>query len=310
MKQGTPRADLDAIGDFKDALQTVLSHIPVRARRLLLTTPGVEATVPMIRGVWGAALHRLDRQAYREAFEGGANASSRTPGYILRPAPPDPDTAPAIEWISLGPALACDSALVNAWKMAARMGLGPRRRPFDIRSVISLHPGRDAQTGKTPAPAWTLDKAVAGSPIRENDPCALVFNAPLRLIRKSRIVSRPALRDIVIGGLRRVRALAPETIRHEMKRLWEPSLDIAEKTNARAWRGQRLDLIRWSARQQTEIELRAVAGSIELPDGPGPLLPLFAALQWIHIGKGASIGLGQLTLRQSRISKNMESPTP
>lgn len=299
MSQAISRNNLESIPDFKDALQTVLSYISVRARRLLLTTPDVTATVPMIRGVWGAALHRMNRQAYRDVFEGGANGASRTPGYILRPAPPDPDTAPAVEWISLGSALACDSILMDAWKMATQMGLGANRHPFDIRSVVALHPENDGRPGQTSAyvPAWTLDKDVSAMALKENTPCTLIFNAPLRLIRKGRIVSKPALRDIVIGGLRRLRALAPESVQSDVNKIWGPSLDIAEQTKARPWRGQRLDLIRWSARQQTEVELRGVAGSITLPDGPGPLLPLFAALQWIHVGKGATIGLGQLIMQ-------------
>ena len=296
MEQKTPRRDLDAISRFKEDLQTVLSHITIRPRRILLTTPGVEATVPMIRGVWGAALHRLDRQVYRDVFEGGANESDRTPGYILRPAPPDPDTAPAIEWISLGCGLVHDSLLIDAWKIGSQMGLGANRQPFDIRSVMALRPGNDVRSEQAPTFAWTLDQAVSDMALNENTPCALVFNAPLRLIRKSRIVSRPTLRDIVIGSLRRLRALAPESVHNDMKKLWEPSLGIAEQMRTGVWRGQRLDLIRWSARQQTEVELRGIAGSIELPDGAGPLLPLFAALQWIHIGKGAAIGLGQLII--------------
>ncbi len=297
MSQAISRNDIESTVDFKDALQTVLSHIPVRARRLLLTTPGVTATVPMIRGVWGAALHQLDRQTYRDVFEGGASTSGRTPEYILRPAPPDPETAPAIEWISLGSALDRDSILVNAWKMAAQMGLGANRSPFDIRSVVALHPEKDVRPDKAPAPVWTLDKTLSAVALKENTPCALIFNAPLRLIRKGRIVSRPSLRDIAIGGLRRLRALAPEPVQSDVNKIWGPSLDIAEQTKAQAWRGQRLDLVRWSARQQTEVEMRGIAGSITLPDGPGPLLPLFAALQWIHVGKGATIGLGQLIVQ-------------
>ena len=157
MEQKTPRRDLDAISRFKEDLQTVLSHITIRPRRILLTTHGVEATVPMIRGVWGAALHRLDRQVYRDVFEGGANESDRTPGYILRPAPPDPDTAPAIEWISLGCGLVHDSLLIDAWKIGSQMGLGANRQPFDIRSVMALRPGNDVRSEQAPTFAWTLD---------------------------------------------------------------------------------------------------------------------------------------------------------
>ena len=35
---------------------------------MLLETPGVEATAPMLGGVWGAALHDLDPAAYAAVF--------------------------------------------------------------------------------------------------------------------------------------------------------------------------------------------------------------------------------------------------
>lgn len=297
MNKGVQRSSHRVTTDFEDSLRTVLSHISICPRRLLLTTPDVVATVPMIRGVWGAALHDLDKEAYRDVFEGGRDESSRTPSYLLRPAPPDPDTAPAIEWISLGCALAYDPVLWDAWNIAAEMGLGANRRPFDIRSIIELSSENDPTVEKACTPVWTLDKAADNMVLDVNTPCTLVFNTSLRLIRKSRIVSRPTMRDIVIGGLRRLQSLVPESIQTDTKQLWGPALDIAGQINTEAWRGQRLDLTRWSARQQAEIELRGVAGSIELPDGAGPLFPLFAALQWIHIGKGTTIGLGQLSIQ-------------
>ena len=40
-----------------DVLRELLAQVLVWPRRLLLRTPGLEATVPMLRGVWGAALH-------------------------------------------------------------------------------------------------------------------------------------------------------------------------------------------------------------------------------------------------------------
>ena len=47
-------------------------------------------------------------------------------------------------------------------------------------------------------------------------------------------------------------------------------------------------------RQESELDLHGVAGSLELPRGPGELWPLLAAAQWLHLGKGTIMGLGQL----------------
>ncbi len=282
-------------------LGALLSQIVVRPRRILLDTPGVEATVPMLRGVWGAALHGLDADAWQTVFEGSGGGAMRTPSYILRPAPPDPAIAPAVEWISFGPALAYDVVLRRAWDVASGMGLGPDRRRFYLKTMVRLRPNQDPSANDDTAPDWTLDHAAVSPPVVADEPCELVFDAPLRLIRGGQLVTEPSLPDIVLGGLRRLRALLPRDAQADLRQLWNPVLQIAGRLSARRWRGGRLDLVRWSARQQAELELRGVAGAIELPAGAGPLLPLLIALQWVHIGKGTVIGLGQLHVRSPGI---------
>ncbi len=282
-------------------LGALLSRLTVRPRRLLLDTPGVETTVPMLRGVWGAALHGLDADVWQIVFEGIRDGAMRTPGYVLRPAPQDPEIAPAVEWISFGPGLAHDAILQRAWDVASGMGLGPDRRRFYIRTMVRLNPNHDSIQNQDTDSDWTLDHAAIPSPFVADEPCEVVFDVPLRLIRGGRLVTEPALPDIVLGGLRRLRALLPRDAQADLHRWWNPVLQAAGRISARPWRGRRLDLIRWSARQQTELELRGVAGAIELPAGAGPLLPLLAALQWIHIGKSTVVGLGQLRIRSQGI---------
>lgn len=280
-------------------LRAALSKVVIRPRRLQLETPGVTATVPMIRGVWGAALYGLDIDVWATVFEGRGARSLKTPGYILRPAPPDPATAPEIEWIAFGPARGYDQVLRRAWDVASGMGLGSARRRFFIKAMLGLNPDLSPTKERDTFPDWTLDRAATALEAHAvvDGPCELVFESPLRLIRGGQLVTRPTLPDIVLGGLRRLRALLHPDARADLHRVWEPTLRSVGRVPARAWRGRRLDLVRWSARQQVEVEVRGVAGSISLPRGAGPLLPLLAALQWIHLGKSTVVGLGQLSIR-------------
>jgi hypothetical protein len=73
-------------------------------------------------------------------------------------------------------------------------------------------------------------------------------------------------------------------------------LERARTLPAESWRGRRLDLVRYSGRQKAELEMRGVSGYLDLPEGPGPLWPLLAAAQWLHLGKGAVVGMGQLVV--------------
>lgn len=71
-------------------------------------------------------------------------------------------------------------------------------------------------------------------------------------------------------------------------------LEAADSLPSGPWRGKRLDLVRYSGRQREEIELRGVAGSLDLPQGPGGVWPLLAAARWLHLGKGTIMGMGKI----------------
>jgi len=285
-----------------------LAEISILPRRLLLDTPGVEATVPMLRGAWGAALHDLDPVAYRAVFDTG-NGEAAPPAYLFRPAPPDPRFAPAIDWFLFGPALDHEQALVEAWRMAAARGLGPRRRPFKIRHAVALGPrgelrplaefARTQVAGACPlAGAWPL--AGAAWPLAATAPCRLVFPAPLRLRRQGRLVERPTLADLVVAAARRIAAFLPHA-QHDAWRTQSTAwLELARHTPQTPWVGDRLDLHRYSGRQQSELDLRGVTGWLELPEGPGELWQLLAAASWLHLGKGTVMGLGQLLVEKGQ----------
>lgn len=282
---------------------SILSHIPILPRRLWLDTPGVAATVPMLRGTWGAALHDLDRDAYADVFGGDdESGGDSTPGYLMRPAPPDPRCAPAIDFFLFGRALEHDEACRHAWQEAARRGLGPRRHPFEIRGTFALGPnGTPLKLRPIPNSQpliWPLSQAVW--PLDANAPCRLVFNAPLRLRRRGRLIGQPTLADVVVAACRRMEAYLPEPLRDDWKCYSADALEAARGRPQAAWQGARLDLHRWSARQRHELDLHGVTGSLALLEGPSELAPLLAAAQWLHLGKATVMGLGQFEVEDER----------
>jgi len=251
----------------------------------------------MLRGVWGAALHDLDQETWIRVFRGG-DGPLQTPRYVIRPASPDPGDAPALDWLLLGEASADDSVLLRAWHEAAARGLGPARRRFRIRRLRTYQPDGSLLDSPLAHASWTL--AHAAWPLSPAEPCSLRFAAPLRLLRRKRLISEPTLTDVVVATIRRLRALLPEELRSELARLRQHVLGLS-RTTASSWTGHRLDLRRWSGRQHAELQLRGVAGELTLPDGAGPLAPLLAAAQWLHVGKGTTVGLGQFTVTAARL---------
>jgi hypothetical protein len=280
------------MNDLLSPLHECLAATAVRAWRLHLDTPGVHATVPMLRGVWGAALHALDPALYAELFEGGATA---TPRYMMRPAPADAQPAPALDLILFGaPDAAVERGVWAAWEVALRTGLGPRREPADLVVVRPLAWDGTALAPTRAQPGFRLHPLPwsAGDP---EAPCRLVFPAPLRLLRQGHLIQQPTLPDLTIAALRRLQALTPE----QAGPLWASRsawLDEAERVPAEPWRGAPLDLVRYSGRQKGEVELRGVAGELYLPRGAGLLADLLAAATWLHLGKGTVMGLGQFVV--------------
>ncbi len=280
-------------------LRHALAALCLRAHRLFLATPGVLATVPMIRGVWGAALRAEDEAAYRRVFVGGEDPSDRLPTYLFRPTRNAIADPPALEWIVFGNALDDEAVMQRAWARATAMGLGPGRRPFSIRRTEYLHP--DGTAGSAPT-TWRADQVLW--PFSPSRPCHLVFPAPLRLLKKKRLITAPTLPDLIEHALRRVAALAgpgdaePGEAAGDdrLVTLTASALGAAEATRAVPWDGRPLDLVRYSGTQKQEVELHGVTGALTLPYGPGPLWPLLAALAWTHLGKGTVFGLGQMLI--------------
>ncbi len=273
-----------------------LDTIRVRAWRLHLQTPGVKASVPMLRGVWGAALREIAPAVYDRVFGGG---ESQSPRYLMRPAARDVRPAPAVEYLLFGhPDPEIDAAVWAAWDRASAMGLGPNRRPFHMVSTVPfawdgtpLRPGRD-QPGFALAPLpWPID--IDGL----DAACRLDFPAPLRLIHQRRLVTQPAPPDLAIAALRRIQALAAP--HPDADALWNERRDrieLARSIPVGPWQGQRLDLARYSGSQRSEVVLHGVSGSLPFPSGLSPLTPLLLASEWLHLGKGTVMGLGQVRI--------------
>jgi hypothetical protein len=183
-----------------------------------------------------------------------------------------------------------DAALRRAWEIAAGRGLGRERRPFRVRRFLDLGP--DGLPSGRSGP-WPL--AEASWPGDPTAPCRVVFPAPLRLLRQGRLIEQPTPADLVVAAHRRAAPLVPAADWRAWQALRDPLLELARRLPS-AWSGSRLDLQRYSGRQEAEIELRGVSGCLELPNGVGALAPLLAAAGWLHLGKGTVFGLGQMAV--------------
>ncbi len=270
-------------------LRLGLSHLPVRAWRLSLAPLDTVVTVPMLRGVWGSALHDLSEPLYQVLFEG---LTPNAPGYLLRPSSSAPHDSFSFDFLLFGPLDARGESLVwSAWDLALQRGLGPHRQPTRLLQVQPLAWDGSPLRPSRCHPGFSLHPLPW--PTRLDRPCRLIFPTPLRLLREKKLIAAPTLADLTIAALRRFQSQAPGAAQasFENRHRW---LELAREVPALPFVGRPCDLVRYSARQQSEIELRGVVGQLTLPQGPGPLQELLLAATWLSLGKGTVQGMGTL----------------
>ncbi len=299
--------------DAAARLLGIMAEMPLAGWNLHVETPGVAATAPMMRGVWGLALRELDRRVYDIVFEGRRADADTVPLYVLRPSPAVEGRAGAgIDVILFGEAIGHAGILWRAWDRASGLGLGGQRRPFRIVGAAALRPTRPGAApadGGAPsppdAPVSLADLAAASD--AATAPASLQTMSPLRLLRGGRLVTRPDPPALARAALNRMKALWPQ----HAQRIDDAEAGIAAlaaRLPAGPWQGGRAVVSRYSGRQKREVHLLGIDGTLSLPRGCQGLAPLFAAIDWMHIGRGTVFGMGRLTCRPA--TGLAEAPRP
>ena len=161
---------------------------------------------------------------------------------------------------------------------AGLRGLGPDRGALDLVAI-------DPLTRPPPAPC--------------PEGVVIELSSPLRLAVAGRLVGPTMLRPrhLLLALLRRVSTLA--------ERHGPASLDLdyrALKERAQAAEFDAVELhwaewARWSGRQQALLRMGGLLGSLILSlAGLEPFWPFLSLAPWVHVGKGATMGLGAVRI--------------
>jgi hypothetical protein len=199
--------------------------------------------------------------------------------------------------VLVGPALQHLTSITTAWQRAFRFGIGP---DGGTGHMVDVHLESDGSAVMAAEAAGVLvhQPGVAiGPPPVSWQSVSLEFLTPLRLQRDGRIL-RPEVisaRDLLMGMLRRTASFV------EMHLAGRMEVDFAE-LNRRAsgiFMSGNLRWARWtrySHRQQQEMNLDGVIGRVQLEGDLAPFWPLLQLCQWLHVGKGATFGLGHYVM--------------
>lgn len=192
-------------------------------------------------------------------------------------------------------------ALLAVERMA-RGGLGASRFPFVLdKAGAGLPQGGWQEIYKegrpSPALANVAPRFPSEVPVGEGR-VTLCFLTPTRLQVRGRLEEEPGFRALVFLMLRRTLELAwfhlPTPQMVEIDWHLRPLLDRASQVRVSASDLRWHEWKRYSNRQQRKVSLGGFMGTMELEGDLAPFGPLLRAAEVLHVGKGATFGLGRV----------------
>lgn len=229
--------------------------------------------------------------------------------YILAPVTPagtlQTDESLVFDLLLFGKAISYLPYFVISYRqLGSKGGLGRRHVRFVLDEVTDETPGYIPQTLYAQA-SGSINLQPHAAPLNTLLPMLpttasnvrLLLQTPLRLKVQSKITHTPTFQDLWAALLRR---LAQLVLVHGTGQ-WnvdEPPLFAAaatvqttnSKLHTEPWE-------RFSQRQQQTIQMGGVVGEITFGGDIHPFLPLLWAGQYLHLGRGATFGNGQYSVR-------------
>jgi hypothetical protein len=245
--------------------------------------PSIEgAPPPFLRGI-----HEAVRPYVFEPLDG---AGRLEPGDTLR-----------FDLLLFGQAVDLQAYAIVAVERMALSGLGAGRARFRLIQV------EEAPLDGTPRRLFTAGSpsATVAAPSRvphteplPSGPLVLQLLTPLRVKARDHLNDRPTFRDLAFNMLRRVLEMAHfhvpgASIDWSFRGLLESADAVRIVASDLRWH----DWERWSQRQQSAMKLGGLVGKLVLEGDLHPFTTLLRAAEIVHVGKGATFGLGRIAVQ-------------
>ena len=231
-------------------------------------------------------LKGIDTAPRPYVFEPRTEAQSFAPGDPLE-----------FDLVLLGQAMDLQAyALLSIERMAAN-GLGRDRFPFELAEVQALEPSGAWRpifaNGRVTSPGTLALCLPAGD--LPTDRAVLRFLTPTRLQIRHRLAGDVAFRPLAFNMLRRTLELTWFHVPNAPVD-WNlrPLLDQADAVQVTASDLTWKDWDRYSNRQKQKMTLGGFVGTLEIQGNLAPFAPLLRTAEIVHVGKGATFGLGQV----------------
>jgi hypothetical protein len=209
-------------------------------------------------------LRGIDRAVRPYVFEPGDGPRELAPGGLLR-----------FDLLLFGQALEHQPYVLLALERMAQNGLGAGRARFRLVRAEAV-----------PEPP--------AAPLPEG-PVTLTFATPLRLRVRHRFTDQLRFRDLAFAMLRRGLEMAHTHVPGAaVDWHFQPLLEKASQVRLLESNLHWHDWERWSERQQSAMKLGGLIGKVTLEGEMASFGPLLRMAEVIHVGKGATFGLGRV----------------
>ncbi len=284
----------------------------------------------MLRGAFGHALRRAvcamgrgsscdgcslsSACVYARLFEPFAEVGGRSFVGGL-PAAPQPyvfephESARAIEaggllrfdLLQFGQAVELHAFAVMAIQRMAAGGLGARRHRFRLEDVRYQDSGGDWHLGyRRGARRWParLEPVLPAGVGLDAEAHRLRFLSPTRIKVRRRLLDAVDFPTLAFKMLRRTLEMAhfhgpEETVAWDGDELLERAAGVRVVESRLSWQ----DWDRYSNRQRGKMKLGGFVGDLVVEGDLAPFAPLLRTAEVIHVGKGATFGLGKMDIQ-------------
>ena len=207
------------------------------------------------------------------------------------------------EFVLIGRAIELTPYFVAAIERCGRFGIGKGRGRFELEEVRDLWSGdvlyRAGHGAVSNDVAWFTPLDVAKPGDKEIERVKLDFVTPTRLTTNGRYQSRYDAELAVRASMRRCGDLLRAHCSIEPEFDVKAVLELAKGLHTVYSRMEPMRWARYSARQNRKIDMTGMVGQVELAGELGPFMPLFRAVELVHLGKGTAFGMGRVEVKNT-----------
>lgn len=194
--------------------------------------------------------------------------------------------------------------IVHALKMAGNDGIGGHRQIFSLQQIDDMSPEGSDETIYRHGELKPLQPAGLPAIPTMPDRIEIAFHTPLRIKQDSKNL---AARQFSFGAffgtlLRRISMISyfhtDTPLETDFAALTAKARTVQFVSRQLEWH----DWTRYSSRQQTEMNMGGLVGSVHLDmRGLEDFWPYLWLGQWTHAGKGTSMGMGAYTIKPASL---------